>query len=457
LQTARGIYRCGPEAVCKNVQTFYFELVDLLLQQTSHEGTTPGEYQLLEDVIENIESFRSAELRNVLDCPKQSLETLENLWRQLPESTVVLYPIVLDDRLELLLVSRSGIQRFPVAVKQEELRKEVDKQLDNIGNFRSLVIDGYRHGKRNHELPPVDKLYQWLIKPIERTLEKQEIDTIVMVPFGNLTRLPFAALYDDDDKRYIVEKYALAVIPGLRLTDFTWPPQSELIRALLVGASTFKLPSLKAKRELDDNMEMVLPELPPVLLPPVLYVSHELDNIGKILKDRGNVEILNVEILKEEEFTVSELEATLKKTSYSIIHFSGYGFSDSQGETFLQTYDAPLSMNELWELIKTQNVGQPLDLLTLSASRTALKGERSSLELMGVALKTEARSVLASLWNVNDEATAKLMIEFYRQWQQNGFSNKAKALQQAQLELLKTPGFEHPYYWASFVLIGNWQ
>jgi len=93
----------------------------------------------------------------------------------------------------------------------------------------------------------------------------------------------------------------------------------------------------------------------------------------------------------------------------------------------------------------------------LSASNTALKGERSSLELMGVALKTGARSVLASLWNVDDKATAKLMTGFYQQWQQNGFSNKAKALQRAQLELLKTSEFKHPYYWASFVLIGNWQ
>lgn len=188
------------------------------------------------------------------------------------------------------------------------------------------------------------------------------------------------------------------------------------------------------------------------------HINEELKNIGKTLESG------EVDILLNEQSTLVAIEAKLRENErpYSVIHFSTYNpfgnrsISRSE-ETFLQTYDASLSMDKLEELINPHSFGQTLDILTLSACNTAIIGEPSSLELVGIAAKTKARSVLASLGIVNDEATAKLMTGFYQHWQQNDFSNKAKALQQAQLELLKTSEFKHPYYWASFVLIGNWQ
>jgi CHAT domain-containing protein len=96
----------------------------------------------------------------------------------------------------------------------------------------------------------------------------------------------------------------------------------------------------------------------------------------------------------------------------------------------------------------------PVELLTLSACQTAVGDERAALGLAGVAIKAGARSALASLWFVNDESTSKLVTEFYQQLQ-NPTLSKAQALQQAQKSLMEQ-GYQHPLYWAPFLLIGNW-
>ncbi len=100
---------------------------------------------------------------------------------------------------------------------------------------------------------------------------------------------------------------------------------------------------------------------------------------------------------------------------------------------------------------------KPIELLVLSACQTASGDKRATLGLAGLALRSGASSTLASLWSVNDESTANLMSEFYRQLTEpNQFISKAEALRQAQLSMLKNPLYDHPYFWASFVLVGNW-
>ena len=97
----------------------------------------------------------------------------------------------------------------------------------------------------------------------------------------------------------------------------------------------------------------------------------------------------------------------------------------------------------------------PLELLTLSACETAQGDERAALGLSGIAIKAGARSALGTLWVVNDEAAAQLVIAFYRQLQDESVS-RALALQRAQLELLGTLAYEHPSYWSPFLLISSW-
>jgi CHAT domain-containing protein len=98
---------------------------------------------------------------------------------------------------------------------------------------------------------------------------------------------------------------------------------------------------------------------------------------------------------------------------------------------------------------------QPIELLFLSACQTAMGDERAALGLGGVAVKAGARSALATLWHINDQASSLLVTEFYRQLAQPGTS-KAQALRRAQLWMLTDLRYRHPGYWSPFLLIGNW-
>ena len=82
-------------------------------------------------------------------------------------------------------------------------------------------------------------------------------------------------------------------------------------------------------------------------------------------------------------------------------------------------------------------------------------GLRAALGMAGVALRAGARSAVASLWSVNDQATADFVVEFYGQLSKPGHS-RARALQHAQVQLLKTRHYRHPGYWAPFLLISSW-
>jgi CHAT domain-containing protein len=97
----------------------------------------------------------------------------------------------------------------------------------------------------------------------------------------------------------------------------------------------------------------------------------------------------------------------------------------------------------------------PIELMVLSACQTAEGDDRAALGLAGMAIRSGARSTLATLWAVNDESTAALMTQFYQELS-NADLSKAEALRLAQIKILQNPEFSHPYYWSPFVLIGNW-
>ncbi|OQW94747.1 MAG: hypothetical protein BWK79_04865, partial [Beggiatoa sp. IS2] len=131
-------------------------------------------------------------------------------------------------------------------------------------------------------------------------------------------------------------------------------------------------------------------------------------------------------------------------------------FNRDPKKTFLLTYDDKLTMDKLENLLGfSQSRKEPVELLTLSACQTAVGDERAALGLAGVAIKAGARSALASLWFVNDEATAELVTEFYKALKDPDFS-RAQALQKAQKKLINQRALQHPAYWSPFLLIGSW-
>jgi CHAT domain-containing protein len=161
--------------------------------------------------------------------------------------------------------------------------------------------------------------------------------------------------------------------------------------------------------------------------------------------------------LQDKDFVEKRLGEELDRQPYTVVHLATHGrFDRDPDKSFLLTYDGQLTMEELEEFVKYSEFREePVELLGLSACETAAGDERAALGLAGVGVKAGARSVLASLWQVEDKAAANLVIGFYERLQDPAIS-KAKALQGAQLEMVRSGSGRHPGLWSPFVLIGNW-
>jgi CHAT domain-containing protein len=157
-------------------------------------------------------------------------------------------------------------------------------------------------------------------------------------------------------------------------------------------------------------------------------------------------------------FVMPALNKKLTQEQFSIVHLASHGeFSSDAHKTFVLTYDGKLTLNNLEALIRpSQYRGKPVELLVLSACQTASGDDRAALGLAGVAVKAGARSALASLWSVNDQSTAFVISEFYRQLRDSPSTSKAQALQSAQVKMLSDRRYRHPCYWAPYLIIGNW-
>jgi CHAT domain-containing protein len=163
-------------------------------------------------------------------------------------------------------------------------------------------------------------------------------------------------------------------------------------------------------------------------------------------------------VLLNQAFTRTTLENQLTTHPTTVVHLATHGqFSSKPEETFLLTWDGRLSVNILAEVLKSreQRDTEPIELLVLSACETAIGDKRATLGLAGLAVRSGVRSTIATLWSVKDQSTAELMVEFYRHLVQID-GNRAEALRKAQLLLLQQNKYQHPYFWAPFVLVGNW-
>jgi CHAT domain-containing protein len=396
----------------ESVGPLFSELADLLLDQSGRVGDAKRVASYLADARSTMEVLKGAELQDYFqdDCVTALRARTTGIDR-LAAQTAALYPIILKDRLELLLTLPDGMKRFTTAVDADTLTRE-------IRSFRLLLEKRTTH----QYYPHARRLYDWLIRPIAAELERQRIDTLVIVPDGALRTIPLAALHDGEN--FLIARYALATTPGLTLTD-PRPLARERVQLLLNGLS--------------DGVQG---------FPPLPYVAQELDAIQKLYGGR---------VLRDGQFTVPNMEKNLEATPYSIVHIASHGqFSGEVDKTFLLTYEGRLSMTKLERFLGLSKFRtQPVELLTLSACETAAGDDRAALGLAGVAIKAGARSAVATLWTVNDPASALVVSDFYRAMRDPAIS-KAKALQQAQLAALKDPRYRHPNYWSAFLLIGNW-
>ncbi|NEZ61111.1 CHAT domain-containing protein [Leptolyngbyaceae cyanobacterium CCMR0081] len=164
------------------------------------------------------------------------------------------------------------------------------------------------------------------------------------------------------------------------------------------------------------------------------------------------------EVLLNQSFVEPNFASKLTTGRGSVVHLATHGeFSSELEDTFVLAWDGPLNANQLSALLQSGEISrdETIELLILSACETATGDDRAALGLAGVAIRSGARSTLATLWLVDDRGTSELMGSLYGELTSTNLS-KAEILQRAQLKLLNNEDYQHPYFWAPFVLIGNW-
>ncbi|MBD2580264.1 CHAT domain-containing protein [Oscillatoria sp. FACHB-1406] len=340
-----------------------------------------------------------------------------------------------SDRLELVLVTSSGT---PVRHRLEVTREQVIKVANS---FRAGITNPSR---RTAYLAPGQQLYQWLVAPLEADLQTNKITNLSFIVDTGLRSLPFAALHDGS--KFLIERYSVSLLPSLALSDLSYTDLKDR-SVLAMGASTFADQS------------------------PLPAVPTEVNAIAKQLW-RGNT-------LLNSQFTLANLQEARSQTPYGIIHLATHGEfkSGKPSNSYIQFWDAKLTLDRLRALRWND---PPVELLVLSACRTALGDEEAELGFAGLTVLAGVKTALGSLWYVSDEGTLGLMTSFYEKLKEAPI--RAEALRQAQIAMLRgettvkdgqlvTPGgsfplpstngdlsdrnFSHPYFWSAFTMIGS--
>ncbi|PSB26448.1 CHAT domain-containing protein [Stenomitos frigidus] len=391
----------------ESVEPVYRQFVELLLQSDSDAPSQNN----LKQAREVIEVLQLAELDNFFReaCTNARPVNID----QLDPQAAVIYPIILPNQLAVILALPNQPLRYhKTSLPQVELEHRLT-QMRQALRPTAFVEDW---------LPVSQQVYQLLLQPVETELVASGVKTLVFVPDGLLRSLPMAALHDG--QQYLIEKYSVVLTPGLQLLQAQSLQRSRL-QGLLAGLSQAR-EGFAALPNVAVEIQQIKAEIP-----------------SKTLLDQS--------------FTQRSLQTQVDATDASIVHLATHGqFSSKADDTFILTWDGPINVKQLDQLLRTREGNlKPIELLVLSACQTATGDKRAALGMAGVAVRSGARSTLASLWSVSDRSTASLMIQFYRELGKPGVT-KAEALRRAQVALLQQDDYTSPYYWAPFVLLGNW-
>ncbi len=393
------------------VEPLYVSFVDLLLVRAAGAD---GEVRqsLLAEARNALEDLKAAELRDYFR--DACLDAHRKAAPDTVPGALIVYPILLPDRIELVVSQSGQLTSHVVPVDRETIS-------DEVRAFRRTL----EKRTTRQFLRPAHQLYDWLIRPLEPALSSGDVDTLVFVPSGPLRTVPLSALHDGERGEFLIEQIPVAITPGLTLTD-PKPIDRGAVRLLAAGISE----AVQGYPSLEN-------------------VPREIEAVHALFGG---------ERLMDEKFVIERFEGKVSERPYGIVHIASHGeFTADVSESFLVAYDGKLSMDRLAGMVATTRFreDQPLELLTLSACQTAAGDERAALGLAGVAVRAGARSALATLWPVNDQASTDLVTEFYTQLE-NPDVSRAEALQRAQVKLLHLHHYRHPGYWSPFLLINSW-
>ena len=389
----------------ESVEPVYRQFVELLLQSNA-----PSQDNLIQ-AREVIEALQLAELDNFFReaCITSRPVKID----QIDPQAAVVYPIVLPHELAVILSLPNQPLRYHKTSLAQAEAERLFTQMRQALRPTAFVEDW---------LPLSQQIYNLLLRPVEAELAASPVKTLVFVPDGLLRSLPMAALHDG--QQYLIEKYSVVLTPGLQLLQ----PRSldrQRLQGLLAGLSQAR-----------EGFE-ALPN-----------VAIEINQIKAEISSQ---------VLLDQSFTDRSLQQQIDSTPSPIVHLATHGqFSSNANDTFILTWDGRINVKQLDQLLRSREGKlNPIELLVLSACQTATGDRRAALGMAGVAVRSGARSTLASLWSVSDLSTASLMIAFYHELGKTGVT-KAEALRRAQVTLLHQEDYTSPYYWAPFVLLGNW-
>ncbi|MEG3861801.1 CHAT domain-containing protein [Microcoleus sp. herbarium12] len=343
-----------------------------------------------------------------------------------------------SDELELMVVTPEGV---PVRLRVSGTSRA--QVMEAVRKFRNELTNPVKRNTTSY-LPLAQQLYQWMVAPLEAELQARGIQNLSFISDMGLRSIPMAALHDG--KGFLIERYSVGSMPSLSLTD-TSPANFKNTQVLAMGASQF--PDMTPLPAVEIEVSTITPQEWP----------------GKSFLNQA--------------FTLANLQSQRQQYPFGMIHLATHAEfkSGEPSQSFIQLWDSKLRLDQLRQM----GWGSPqVELLVLSACRTAVGDRQAELGFGGLAVQAGVKSALATLWYVSDEGSLGLMAEFYGQLKTAPI--KTEALRQAQLAMLRqevriegrmlrtsvgnvplpaelansaTRNFSHPYYWSAFRMIGN--
>ena len=362
---------------------------------------------------ENSPEINSQLANKIQQLPKSEINKVPEYLQKIPQGTALLYPLILGDRLEIILFTPNTIPiSRTVKISQEELATLVTE-------FRGALLDSSNEDVKE----PAAQLYKLLIKPIETELIQAKATTILYAPDGILRYVPIAALYDG--KQWLAEKYRINNLIAYSLFDFS--PNLKIQPNILAGAFGGK-----------SNEKKFGQFGLPATIREVQAIANSFQNSVTLIEDQ---------------FSRKAIES--KFQDHNILHLATHaefniGVPDNSFIIFGN--GDKIKLNEItdWQIPN-------IDLIVLSACETGTSTLGNGVEILGFGYQVQkagAKNAIASLWKVNDEGTQALMEAFYRELKK-GDATPTEALHRAQIALIKSPKYNHPNYWSAFFAIGN--
>ncbi|MBD2158193.1 MULTISPECIES: CHAT domain-containing protein [unclassified Leptolyngbya] len=374
--------------------------------------------------------------RTELFPPEQIAQGLRQTASTTGQRSALIYAVSIPEQLEIILLLPSGqLRHHRVTEASAEVLTTTTR------NLRMGLVN--INTSTSEYLPPAQQLYRWIIEPLKPVLEEQGITNLIFCLGGKLRSVPMAALHDG--QQFLIEQYSIGIIPAFNLLDRR-PSQLSEAQVLAMGASEFQ------------NQE------------PLPAVPVELAAIRQLWPG---------EVRLNQQFTVENLRQQRSRQPFSLIHLATHAdfAPGSVQNSYIQFWDRRLWLDQLRDM---NLQAPPVELLVLSACRTALGDTNAELGFAGLAVQSGAKAALASLWKVSDSGTVALMTGFYQNLKTA--PTKGEALRQTQLALLQgrlnldnpviqqvlrnvphpsevvdmaTTRLSHPYYWSGFTMIGN--